>query len=524
MAVNFAGARSIDDRRRRRIATETEQSTPAIRAENERAGYLKIRRFQPDAQEPARSPIVSLLPSSCWRIWLNCVGIPSLVLGLLLCSLSVSERIDAPLRGILDYEQGQAWRFLRGLTLLGCAGLCWLISWFRSASVRDFEGCFKSWYWSGWILLIMGLLAGTDGYVVLGTVLQHYARARIANFTTLAWLIPMLALLIEPLRCFTREMWHCRRSWLGLWASCLAGVVYAWARLEGPHTQGRIAPELLQQTAAIASVMTPSFLFSALLSQVHYVMYVSSDPVPKRTSWILSGLLRGMTAIRQGSRMLLQTGFTLCTRGLGGVQTGLKQWADTRRAARQERDLEQPRRKSREKSKPTPSSSEETESSEESSSSSRRRTSLRTRQNKGTSSRAGTGSSKSTRQTSSEIETVEAVDPENNSDWKEAASEAENVGNPRGTREEKPRIRLKSKPLAPVSAQSSPAEPASPRDEVPPSTPSPSSGGGAEQWNEEDEDEEGNDGIDPELLRGLSKKERRRLRKMHREQQRAKAG
>ncbi|WP_013630301.1 hypothetical protein [Rubinisphaera brasiliensis] len=322
MSVKFAGARSVDDRRRRRIVSETEQGTPGEGTPSSSAGYLKLRRVEPDAEEPARAPIASLIPHRRWQIWLYCLGIPAIILLLHTACLLLPVATRTQIAEIVNWQDGHVWRFVRGVTLLGCAALCWLISWFRSASVRDFEGCFKSWYWSGWILLLVAIAAGTDAHLVAGLALKNGMQLSLVNFVTLAWLVPLASLMVEPVRCFTREMWHCRRSWIAFWACAASGMLYCWAQLQGPHTEGFVSAETLQVVASAASMLAPEFLLSALLSQVHHVMYVSSDPVPRRQSYVFRGIRIASSRVRHFATHATAGAASLITRFRSGWREG----------------------------------------------------------------------------------------------------------------------------------------------------------------------------------------------------------
>ncbi len=532
MGVKFAGARNVDDRRRRRLVSEHEQQPGSVLGQAGSAGYLKIHRFQPNSPEPPRSPIVSLIPDSRWRIWLYCLGIPALVLGGMLLELFVGIAPESPLFGILDFETGQVWRFMRGLTLLGCAGLCWLISWFRSASVRDFDGCYKSWYWSGWILLILGIFSGTDGYLVLREVLQQQTQISGENFGRLIWLVPMVSLLMEPFRCFTREMWHCRRSWLVLWGCCLSGVGFAWAGLEGPHTRGYVQQETLAITAAIASVTTPTLLFAALLSQVHYVMYVSSDPVPKRTSWILAGLARGAQTLTWGLWKVLTIMLHGLSRGCGGLRAACQTAADSRRTKRlaKANAPKKPKRRKQATAQEDEAGEQTTAEDTAENGSSRTKSSTRGTQTKSRTKRTAktTTSKKNTPATSKTADEADTAPDWSAEEREESTASAEKTA--ASSRTEKPRIRLKSSTRAtsvvPAEKTSPPAETAS-NSQPPVNTakrqePTSNREDADDDWNEADDANQ--EGLDPNMLRGLSKKERRKLRKQFREQQRAKAG
>lgn len=87
MSVNFAGAKSLAERRRRRIVSENEIPTSPVNKKSPQAGYLKLVRFCPETKEPPRAPIASLVPEQAWKIWIGCFAIPFLLAGLYVGSL-----------------------------------------------------------------------------------------------------------------------------------------------------------------------------------------------------------------------------------------------------------------------------------------------------------------------------------------------------------------------------------------------------------------------------------------------------
>jgi len=586
MGVKFAGARSVDDRRRRRIVSETEQGVPGKGPKSPSAGYLKLRRVEPDAKEPARAPIASLIPQRSWQIWLYCFTIP--VLAVLLhsaCSL-LSASQKAAVFEILDLQSGHVWRFLRGTTLLGCAGLCWLISWFRSASVRDFEGCFKSWYWSGWILALLGMIAGTDAHLVAGMALRDGMQLNIANFVTLAWMIPLLSLLVEPVRCFTREMWHCRRSWVVFWGCSGSGLLYCWARLDGPHTDGLISETTLNATASAASVLTPMLLLSALLSQVHYVMYVSSDPVPRRNSHVIHGIrmsIHGMWTLigRLGIGVAGLFGSLRTSWRTGSGERAEKKTArreqqaklrEEKKAAAEARRAEKQAAKdsaleklaagkaerlaaknaakeqqaaakaekeaARQKAAAEKAAKKEADrvAAEEKLAAAKAAKEAAAAEKAKAAEEAKAARKTRTRRKPAQPKTATpaVVEDAVNDDVpasKPAAAAGSAIAEASPETKAKPRIRVKSQSASKQKVEtpandSAPVEPAAPIEraaETSPQTASVSFEEAAAAVANSMEDG-GNDVIDPALLKGLSKKEKRKLRKLHREQSRKKAG
>ncbi len=300
MSVKFAGSRAVDDRRRRRLVSENENLPEAPQKASRSGGYWHIRRLDEESYDRPRSPIASLIPFNPVRIWLVCCLLPVLMLALVLICAACPLPAGHPLHVSFDLQSGHIWRFLTGLMLLACASACWLISWFRAASVNDFEGCFKSWYWSGWAFAIIGLAAGCELHSICSSMVASYARIEIPLLCAVLWLVPVAGIMVEPVRAFTREMWHCRRSWLMLLLCACSAVLYAyaeWMRFQPEYITFR---DVIGTILSATALLTPTLMLSALVSQTHYVMYVSSDPVRKRQSWLISGMLQGYAGLSKG--------------------------------------------------------------------------------------------------------------------------------------------------------------------------------------------------------------------------------
>ncbi len=550
MSVKFAGSRNIDDRRRRRLASENEghpEPTPAIA---KAGGYWKIHRPNDETCIDARSPIASLLPYGRVQVMLICCGIPLLMALFVSAMKWVTLASDHPLMVSLNLETGYAWRFFTGLILLACAGTCWLISWFRSASVRDFDGCFKSWYWSGWVFAIFGIAAGCELHTIGAELLASYTRIEIPLLKSCLWMVLAAALLIEPARSFTREMWLCRRSWVLFLSCCFALSIYLYATWS-LHQEDQIRyAEAWQFVAALMSVLTPTLMFSALVSQTHYVMYVTSDPVKKRKSWILQGMLQACHKSGHGLSRAASGIVAVVKKAAEEKQkTEVEEEADSQKSQeatqkstrkRAVKKVEKPVEKVSKQTVNTPVKTTlktEEESKVTDASESIEKKTSRKGLFSGLFGRKKSKSVSEDEQTSSEsaepqlkiaekTKTARAsVQKSNSSKTIEADKEEESSTNKaKPITEAKPRIRVKpetkTEPEQPVqktedSNSSQSKSPAS-KPENTPSAPRETVSINA-VFDEED------DRIDSEDLKGLSKKERRKLRKTHRDQQRNRA-
>lgn len=478
MGVKFAGSRSLDERRRRRLAGGNEQTSSEASKIAPDAGYWKIRPALSQTEQGPVSPLQSLIPRSRFRIWLLCVAVPLISLLFVLIAQGGSLISDQKIRALFDIQQTHLWRFIRGILFLGSAGLCWLVSWFRSASDRDFEGCYKSWYFSGWIFLIFGFVAGCDAHLTFSQILGDYIRIDNALLRTLIWAVPMSAFMVEPMRCFTREMWHCRRSFILMSLSCLASL--AFLEMKVPFSESTSFYTSHNSLLIVAaSVFVPALVFSALLSQVYYVMYVSSDPVPRRESWARLALSWGLQKTSSGLSIAVSYCFSTLKTASSSTKNRMKNQIEKVKKARVQKKALIVESKKASASETVPET--------------------------------GQQQSKPKHQKQSNP----PAEPKN---FKQRAADqhnkihSESHPEPEVAPSEKPRIRLKSQTIKEqeVIAQS-------PISEIHQfEQPGSASESRSMQTNSEH--------VDPSNLKGLSKKERRRIRKLHREQQRAKAG
>ena len=474
MGVKFAGSRSINERRRRRLAGENETSSPSASQLAPGAGFWKIRPIQLESEHAPSSPLQSLIPLSRLRIWSLCVALPLLTLLLVSFAQAGSLIPDPKIRSVISLQQVHLWRFICGSLFIGSAGLCWLISWFRSASDQDFEGCYKSWYFSGWVFLFFGFIAGCDAHLAFSQILGDSVQLQGEFLQTLLWVVPMSAFLIEPVRCFAREMWHCKRSYTMMAMCCLVSITFLEMKLPASGQTSFYTSQVSQFIIVATSMLAPALISSALLSQTHYVMYVSSDPVPQRKSWTLAAITWAKQKILVGLNLVGHYIFTICKSVSSYTRSRIvKQIVKQIDKTEKKTDsATEPKAKPKQQPKPLtkqkPSNSPPVESTP-------------------FKQRAADQHKKKTVAKTAQAPT--APEP------KQPAS--------------KPRIRLKPQPQTEhvEAQQTSVTDTNQPEEEMIAAVP--------RSISMEPEN------VDPSNLKGLSKKERRRIRKLHREQQRA---
>ena len=174
MSPRFAGSRMLDERRRRRLASELVH-TPDCGFSTEDCGLGDVStvsiRSNPDIQiSKPEFPALPLRKIVSPTIWKHCV-LASVVLCTCLLLDTAAGRVDGSLPGTSDLRE-----FLRRLVTCASVVLLFvtsqfalLIGWLRSRSPQDFDGRYRAWYWCGALLLVsaMGVGIGLDGPAAL---------------------------------------------------------------------------------------------------------------------------------------------------------------------------------------------------------------------------------------------------------------------------------------------------------------------------------------------------------------------
>lgn len=286
MSVNFAGARTVDDRRRRRIAQEEQETESVSRASS---GYSSPIHSRPDLPEGIRerSPLDAAIPQN--RFWLTVLlgiafGITggSLYLGILdHLEIATGVSLFAPLYNL---DSGITSRIIPGLMFLLSAQLCGVIFWHRQQNSRDFNGYYRTWLWAATSWLIFGAMILCGGHEIFGLLVAKGLCLPLSGTEKYLWVAPALAIVMEIVRGLDRELGNNRWAWW-MYAGCLTTTGFAVASLFGwaplPNELGNLL--LLK----ISCAATPLMLFSTCLLHTHHVMHVTAAPAPVRRSPVL---------------------------------------------------------------------------------------------------------------------------------------------------------------------------------------------------------------------------------------------
>ena len=277
MSGRFAGANSVDDRRRRRLAADE----PAVPVRQP-----AVERTLPTRRPTGRFPLRRIVPRSPWKAaGLGVVALTTAVFTLAVGHLApVRSGSIGPAATEFLAVDGRLPRTLAGLMLLVAGQLAWLIRWARGRSLRDFHGRYRLWGRVASLSIFAAVALLTDAHVAAAQTLVWLAgvtpvqSAAQATYATLCWTVPAALVLILMAWPLQREMSGCRVSRglmlcaVGIWLTAL-GLQIAFA------TSSNLLPRLFIEVPATAGLLIgATAAATGLLFHAQHVVYVCAEP------------------------------------------------------------------------------------------------------------------------------------------------------------------------------------------------------------------------------------------------------
>ena len=281
MANGFAGSQRLDERRRRRLAQDGEQSCDESLVDGvpRRRGRLDAGAVRP-ARRQALLPIPALIPAQTWKL----VILAMLALLPAAVGMAVTERIgewsEAVGPGLERLAAGAPMPLLdwyECLLLLGMGQLAALIGWVRSRSHHDYSG--RYWIWPR-LALVCGLFASaraTGLHVALGETIAHHLPAKFWQHETLAWLVPSALLVGTMLVRLRHEMRLGQGSWPGLVLGCVA---YWIAGLGCLDVLDSVLPHATERVIDVTRFAGHGLCLLGLLLHARHVVHRTAEPAP----------------------------------------------------------------------------------------------------------------------------------------------------------------------------------------------------------------------------------------------------
>lgn len=223
-------------------------------------------------------PLRKLISSRYWKLILIAAGLAAADTALLWAGHELARhplRWGPGARAAFSLESGTAARFLGGILLLVSAQIAALIGWIRSRSPEDFDGRYRVWSWvaAAWFLFGVAVLTGAPQ--ALSATMEWRFGVFLWQQPTLTWLVPSYVVALSMLWCLHRDMLGCRIS---LTLLALAGLSAALAGL--CSLQLLDDPDRLLGAAAMLSTQT--LIFLSMLVHARFVLYETNDPPPLR--------------------------------------------------------------------------------------------------------------------------------------------------------------------------------------------------------------------------------------------------
>lgn len=286
MSAGFAGSASQDDRRRRRLVTDSN---------DDRSLSVLFGPGTPESARNHRFPLKRLVHYKAWRIAVFELVLLLAAGGIIYLSwLGLFRDFGPGFSQLFATKTGRAFPFLWGAALFLCGQLACLIGWARSRSLIDFGGRYRVWKWTAATLFLLSAGILTGAHTALTATLDWAGLARPWTAPNLDWIVLLAAVALPLLWLTDREVRTSRVARTHLWNA----VLLLSAALALPFVP---AVELPQEPLFLHGVILGG-LISLAMSLVwftRHVLYFSCEPAQIRKSNIFAWVGRPFAWIRR---------------------------------------------------------------------------------------------------------------------------------------------------------------------------------------------------------------------------------
>ena len=286
MESHFSGAQRLEGRRRRRLAVDSDgPASPDGAGVTNYDGQASGRDASGDRVAPASKSIpwqrhgaIPLIPRSLWKHF----SIATLVLAfgaaiLSIATLAVREPsgLSASVERLLSPESGTLHRAFPGLMLLVAGQVALIIRWYRSRSVHDYNGRYHVWMKAGVAWFVLSACVVTDAHLAWGDACSQWIPLKISHVETWAWLAPAALVAVLGWLPLYREMQGSRLS-----ISCylMCGALYLVAAALRLQWLSLATPELNWVTLHSITWLAHLLLLLSMGLHARYVIYFSVEP------------------------------------------------------------------------------------------------------------------------------------------------------------------------------------------------------------------------------------------------------
>jgi hypothetical protein len=284
MAMRFAGAKGLDERRRRRLAVDQGEDDMTD----------ELTDVDGVAEESKQSPLPklslrSVVPRSGWAVaaWsLLILGLTGTVIAAAWYEQAGVGLLGGAYARLLGLESIRVGTWVASGLLVFAAQLSLVIGWVRGHCLTDFDGRYRAWTRVGLSWLVIGAVVGTGAHESLADFLiTRFGFEGIWQREILAWLMPLAALVASVAWVMNGELktnWSARFM---LWTSALVAAGGLALTLEPALIKEDIlkqVPRAVHLLKLAALVLSPALLVVAMLVFLRHVVHVSPEPAPRR--------------------------------------------------------------------------------------------------------------------------------------------------------------------------------------------------------------------------------------------------
>lgn len=304
MTARFAGSRSLDERRRRRLAGEWDESASgraaASAAEETESTTSETPSRRGRRRKPARRlPLRRLISPRLWKHGVLAFSLFALGAGLLwggFESQRIGEALGPDVRSLVAFENAKLIRGFGGLLLFVAAQFALLIWYVRSRSRCDYSGRYRSWAWAAGAGFLFSASVSLELHLAWSAMLRYSLHLEIPNIGTLCWLAPALGCGSVLFRDLYADMRDCRSS-----VAFLRLALLGWSAAAVQQLGYGLSLESRTEALAVsaAALFGHYCLFLSMLLHARFVIFVSAEPPEPRTPlWrtALSAVLRPLRA------------------------------------------------------------------------------------------------------------------------------------------------------------------------------------------------------------------------------------
>lgn len=285
MSIQFAGSKSADDRRRRRLVVNADD--PGADGTSGAEGLTGSGVSSELVKSAAAAPWV---PVSEFRLWMYAVLIGFFISGAafaLATPMSVRPELAPLTKHLLEGDRPALAVFIQTAFCFVCAQLSLLIGWYRAQCKLDYRGLYRVWPWAAAVFGATAICLATNAHGLSGQIVEsvHLLQWRPS---VVAWLLPLTLAALPLIVLIDRDV---RRS-----RSSLYTLRMAWILLLASASLELCAVDLANQPwAAKARIIVPLFaaatLFVGLWLHARVVAYICPDPPEAGTTSAVAQLM-----------------------------------------------------------------------------------------------------------------------------------------------------------------------------------------------------------------------------------------